>query len=99
EQPDRTLVDLDNDDDVERRRLSHAMAAAAAQVHNRNDCSPEIEDAADIIRLLWQPDDLRPAFDLTHRHDVDTVLVVTNGKADELRVRGGRTLGVSLPRT
>src|SRR3954470_21824808 len=28
--------------------------------------------------------DLRPTLDLAHRHDVDAILVVTNGEADEL---------------
>ncbi len=33
--------------------------------------------------------DTRPALDLAHRHDVDAVLVVADGEADELRLRRG----------
>jgi len=33
--------------------------------------------------------DCRPAFDLAHRHNVDAVLIVADGEADELRRSAG----------
>src|SRR5690242_3463044 len=40
--------------------------------------------------------DLRPALDLAHRHDVDAVLVIADGKADQLRqvAGGGARIGL-----
>jgi hypothetical protein len=87
---DVAAADLHHDDDVQRRRLGHALAEAAAQVDDRHHDAAQIEHAAHVVGLPRQMGDLRPALDFPHRHDVDAILLVANGKADQLRqIRGG----------
>ena len=95
DQANLTATDLDDDDDVQRRRLCEALAEAAAQVDDRHDRTTQVEDTANIVGLLGQVSDVRPALDLPHRHDVDAVLVAADGKADELgaRRRCARSVG------
>lgn len=76
-------TDLDDYDDVHRRCIGLTLTEPAAQIHGRNHHAAQIKHAVHIIRLIWQPRNIRPAFDLAHRHDVDAVLVATDGEADE----------------
>jgi len=48
---------------------------------------------ANIFGLVRKVRDLRPALDLAHRHDVDAVLVLADGEADELCQIGRVALG------
>ena len=75
---------VSDDDDVKRRGLGQALPEAAAQIDDRHDDAAQVEHAAHVVGLLREMRDLRPALDLAHRHDVDAVLVFTDGKADEL---------------
>src|SRR4029077_15385299 len=54
------------------------------QIDDRNDHAAQIEHAADIFRLSGKRRDRRPSLDLPHRHDVDAILIVADGKADQL---------------
>ena len=76
--------DLHDDDDVECSRLGQALTEPAPQVDDGDDDAAQIKHAADVFGLLGEVRNIRPAFDFTHRHDVDAVLVVANGEADKL---------------
>jgi len=52
--------------------------------HSRAKDAAQIQHATDVFRLLRQVGNLGPFLDFAHRHDVDAVLVVTDGEADEL---------------
>ena len=84
QEPHRFAIDLDHDDDVHRRGVGQAVAEPATQIDDRHDHAAQIEDAAHAVGLFGQLGDGRPVFDLAHRHDVDAVLLVANGKTDEL---------------
>jgi hypothetical protein len=68
---------------VHRCWLGQALAEAAAQVDDRDDDAAQAEHAAHVFRLLRQMRDVRPAFDLAQRHDVDAVLLVADAEADD----------------
>ena len=85
--------DLHDDHDMERRRFGQTLAESAAQIDDRNNDAAQVEHAANVIGLLRQMRDLGPTLDLAHRHDVDAVLIVADGEADELRRRVGRREG------
>jgi hypothetical protein len=70
---------------MHRRGLGQTLAEAAAQIDDRDDDAPQIEYAANIVRLLGQMGNVDPALDLADRHDIDAVLIIADGEADELR--------------
>jgi hypothetical protein len=78
------MLDLHDDDDVKRRRFRTPLAEPAAQVDDRHDHAAQVENAANVFGLLRQMGDLGPFLNFAHRHDVDAVLVVADGEADEL---------------
>jgi len=98
EPADRVRADLDDDHDVRARRLGQALAETAAQIDDRHHDPAQIVNPADTVALLWQIGDIRPTLDLAHRHDVDAVLIVPDGKADELggNRRGARRVGAGF---
>ena len=56
-----------------------------------------VEHAAHIVRLPRQMRDRGPALDLADRHDVDAVLIVADGKTDELGRRRAAPDGAAAP--
>ena len=87
--------DLHDDDDVQSRSLGQSLAESAAQIDDRHNDAAQVEHAAHVFGLLRKMSDLRPPLDLAHRHDVDAVLVVADGEADELgqAARAGAAIG------
>ena len=86
EQTDLPALDLHDDDDMHRRRFGKTLAEAAAQIDDRHHDAAQIEHAANVIGLSRQLGDVGPALDFAHRHDVDAILVVADGEADEVGV-------------
>ena len=100
EKTDGLDADLDDDDDMHRRRVGQALAESAAQIDDRHHDAAQIEHAAHIVGLVRQLGDARPAFDLAHRHDVDAILLVADGEADEFGRDGSvlsRSFGAGAP--
>ncbi len=91
EETHRLAADLDDDDDVHRRGVGQALPETAAQIDDRHHDAAQIEHAAHIVGLIGQLGDAGPFLDLAHCHDVDAVLLVADGKADEF---GGGGAGV-----
>ncbi len=89
EHADVPRADLDHDHDVQRRGLGQALSEPAAQIDDGDHDAAQIEHAAHVVGLPRQVRDLRPALDLPHRHDVDPILVVADGEADQLRANAG----------
>src|SRR5229473_2108218 len=83
-QADLSDPDLDDDHDVQRRGVGQPLPEPTAQIDDRHHDAAQIEHAAHVFRLLREMGDLGPALDLAHRHDVDAVLVLADGEADEL---------------
>jgi hypothetical protein len=80
------LIDLNDDDDVGRRRFGQPLAEAAAQIDHRHHDAAQIQHPAHVVRLFRQGCDAGPFLDLAHRHDVDAVLRVADGEADEFGI-------------
>jgi len=83
---------------MHRRRVGEALAEPAAQIDDRNHDAAQVEDAAHIVGLLRQRRAARPFLDLAHGHDVDAILIVADGEADEFAGRGaGRSDLIGVP--
>ena len=83
EEADDLASDLDDDDDLARRRVGRGEAEAFGQIDDRQDGPAQVDDAAHVRGRVGQGGRGRPAADLAHRHDVDAEFLHSDTERDE----------------
>src|SRR5208283_1956488 len=80
--PDRSAIHLRDDYPSHRRVFAGLQTEPFAEVDDRYDIAPQIDDSLHTRRGLWQPGDLPRTDDLLHPKELQAVFLLADPEAD-----------------